>query len=129
MTPQFCERPLIPNVCATIDGKTPKRNPYATPVMLDTMTRSYGFEMIEPASCVNVNMRAETKRHQKRDRRKFFTSTSDPMPARQSAQMSNGTGRGPDAPLNKRPTQLVKDRIDTCMTCRCWMNLEVALSS
>ena len=80
MTPQFWERPLMPNVWATSDGRTPKRKPYAIPVRPETITNVLGLDIIAPANWVAVNTTAEMNRHQNRDMFNFLTSRSDPMP-------------------------------------------------
>lgn len=70
----------MPNVCATRDGKTPKRKPYASPVSPATRVSLCGSEIAEPASWVIVNTTEEANRHQKRERLSFLTITSEPIP-------------------------------------------------
>lgn len=82
ITPQFWDRPPMPNVCAVREGKTPNRKPYATPVKPETTTSVFGLEMEDPQSWVSVKTTAEMRRHQVRDMLSFLTRTSEPMPCR-----------------------------------------------
>lgn len=78
--PQFWDRPAIPKVWAMMDGKTPNNMPYARPVTEETTMRWWGSEIWVPANWPMQNRIADANRHQKRDRLKFLTRKSDPMP-------------------------------------------------
>lgn len=80
MKPQFWLSPRIPKLSATIDGKTPKRNPYPRPDSEETKIRKCGLVMRRAPSWARRKTIVARKRHQTRLAWRFFTRKSEPTP-------------------------------------------------
>lgn len=70
----------MPKVSATMEGKTPKRMPYARPERPETRTRRLGLEILRPHAWAMKKMTPETKRHHTRLAWRRLTRKSEPIP-------------------------------------------------
>ncbi len=90
--------------------------------------------MRAPQTWAPQKMMEEVKRHQKRDMDNFLTMRSEPTPG---VEMLDWVFVGlkyfgilrEDLPLQRRPTKLKTERMETCTNWRSWTKRGDALSS